>query len=187
MILLHAINPAKVLTLVTLLSFAYVYEIRGTRQILYFSMHTTYVIWWLVEQLFFPLRRTILQNTIDFPTAIMVFLLVGWGYALPGYLCFASSSPSIPTSQAIIGLMVYIFGFVFNSSCDFYVLGAKSVNPKIRVQDGVFSVWSYPQYIGDWMRYGAMAFVSGNIYSSVVPLFVVTFNLYSILQATLIC
>ncbi len=54
---LTAINVAKVVTILCLITLALIYGINEERQVIYLCLHISYCLWWLLEQWLFPQRR----------------------------------------------------------------------------------------------------------------------------------
>jgi len=91
---LGAINLAKGLTILCLISLAIVYGIQDQRQLIYLCLHVGYCLWWLFEQWLFPTRRQqIFTEKVNSLTVMGVLLFVGLFYALPGYFAFTNPAP----------------------------------------------------------------------------------------------
>ncbi len=54
---LTAINVAKIVTILCLITLALIYGVNEERQVIYLCLHISYCLWWLVEQWLFPQRR----------------------------------------------------------------------------------------------------------------------------------
>lgn len=59
---LTAINTAKILTSVCLISFAVIFGVQDLRQVIYLCLHISYCTWWLLEQWFYPARKQLFNE-----------------------------------------------------------------------------------------------------------------------------
>ena len=79
-----------------------------TRQVLYFSMHMGYLMYWFLHQKLLPEHKMFPEPATGATTAVVV-LLIGFGYALPGFLAFTNGQP-IGTLSAVLSLWLLIIG-----------------------------------------------------------------------------
>ena len=91
---LTAINVAKIVTILCLITLALIYGVNDYRQVIYLCLHISYCLWWLLEQWLFPQRRQqIFTEKVGILLFIVVILFVGVFYSLPGYFAFTNSNP----------------------------------------------------------------------------------------------
>ncbi len=164
---LTAINIAKVITILCLVTLCWVYGIQDERQVIYLCLHIGYCSWWLLEQWLFPNRRNIFAEPANLATLIAVVLFVGVFYALPGYLAFTNSMP-ISYWAIAIALPLYIFGSLINTSADVQKMTAKSMGAGL-VKDGAWRHVRNINYLGDLMRYTSFAVVAGSPWAYILP------------------
>lgn len=165
---LTAINVAKVITILCLITLALIYGIHDQRQILYLCLHISYCSWWLLEQWLFPQRRQqIFTEKIGLATFLAVLLFVGVFYVLPGYFAFINPTP-IGYTSVLIALPLYIFGSLINTAADVQKMTAKSLGAGL-VSDGIWSSVRHVNYLGDLMRYTSFSVISGSVWSFLVP------------------
>ncbi|MBP5974381.1 steroid 5-alpha reductase [Brasilonema sp. CT11] len=153
LIALTAINVAKVFSIACLVGFIVVFGIQDWRQVIYLCLHISYLLWWLVEQWFFPLRREqIFNQPVGVGELIFGLLFTGAFYVLPGYLAFTNSIP-LSMTAAVVALPLYIFGRLVNDCADVQQMTAKqNIN-----------------YLGDWLRYLSFAVLAGSLWAYLVP------------------
>lgn len=165
---LTAINTAKIITILCLISLALIYGINDTRQLIYLCLHISYCLWWLLEQWLFPQRRQqLFTEKVGVITFIFVLLFVGIFYALPGYLAFTNPNP-ISYLTIAIALPLYIFGSLINTGADIQKMVAKSRNSGL-VKDGIWRFVRHVNYLGDLMRYTSFSIVAGQLWAFLVP------------------
>lgn len=165
---LTAINIAKVLTIVLLVAYAFIFGIHDFRQVLYLCLHISYCLWWLLEQWLFPLRRQqIFAEPIDIKGLIGILLFVGAFYTLPGYFAFTNPSP-LSYITASIALVFYIFGSLINTAADVQKLTAKQYGAGL-VSDQVWRLSRNINYFGDLLRYSSFAVLAGSLWAYLVP------------------
>lgn len=165
---LFAINLAKGLTLICLLTLAAVYGIQDQRQVLYLCLHGGYCLWWLFEQWLFPTRsQQIFTERVNAPTVISILLFVGLFYALPGYLAFTNPTPISYLAMAI-ALLLYIFGSLINTGADVQKMVAKERGAGL-VSDGSWRHIRHINYLGDLMRYTSFSVLAGSGWAFILP------------------
>ncbi|MBD2164834.1 DUF1295 domain-containing protein [Calothrix membranacea FACHB-236] len=164
---LTAINIAKVLTIILLLAFAFVFGIQDLRQVIYLCLHISYCLWWLLEQWFYPQRRQIFNEPIGISGFLFTLLFVGVLYALPGYLAFTNPVPLSITATAI-ALPLYTFGTLINATADVQKLTAKDYGAGL-VRDGIWRFSRNINYFGDLLRYLSFSVVSGSPWAYLLP------------------
>ena len=179
---LTALNTAKVLTIGCLVAFAVVFGLQDLRQVIYLCLHVSYCLWWLLEQWFYPARR---QQIFNEPVGsvfgfIFILLLVGFFYALPGYLAFTNPVPLSMTATAV-ALPLYIFGSLINTSADVQKLTAKQGGANL-VKDGIWRFARHINYFGDLLRYLSFSVVAGSIWAYLVPAMIALLYLQRIPQ-----
>lgn len=158
---LTAINIAKVITIVCLISLAVFYGCHDLRQVLYLCLHISYCLWWLLEQWLFPQRRQhIFTEKVGISPLVFTLLFVGVFYAFPGYLAFINPHP-IGYSSVAIALPLYIFGSLINTGADIQKMTAKTMGATL-VSDGVWRLVRHPNYLGDLLRYTSFSVLSGS-------------------------
>lgn len=178
---LTAINIAKVTTIVLLLSCALIFGMHNFRQLLYLCLHVSYCVWWLLEQWLYPQRRQqIFQVSIDWVGLVLVILIVGVLYALPGYLAFTNPVPLSFVTTAI-GLFLYIFGSLLNTSADVQKLTAKQHGATL-VQDGAWRFSRNINYLGDLLRYLSFSVIAGSLWAYSIPAMITLLYLQRIQQ-----
>lgn len=165
---LTAINVAKIITIICLITLALIYGINDYRQIIYLCLHIGYCLWWLLEQWLFPQRRQqLFTEKVSILEFILVILLVGIFYCLPGYFAFINPNP-IAYLTVAIALALYIFGSLINTAADVQKMTAKSKENGL-VQDGVWRSVRHINYLGDLMRYSSFSVVAGNLWAFLLP------------------
>ncbi len=177
---LTAVNIAKVVTILCLMTLSLIYGIRDERQVLYLCLHVGYCVWWLLEQWLFPNRRRIFSEPANITTLIAVVLFVGVFYTLPGYLAFTNPAP-ISYLTIAIALPLYIFGSLINTSADVQKMTAKSMGAGL-VQDGAWRHVRNINYLGDLMRYTSFAVVAGSLWAYILPATVAALYVQRIVQ-----
>ncbi|WP_072619475.1 DUF1295 domain-containing protein [Spirulina major] len=165
---LDAINIAKALTIVLLISYALYFGINGVRQIIYLCLHITYCVWWLIEQWLFPSRRQqIFQDQVDWVTLLSILMFVGGIYSLPGYL--ACINTTVVSYLAIaFSIPLFMIGSLINATADIQKLTAKKYNSGL-VKDEIWRISQNINYFGDLMRYLSFAIISGSLWSYILP------------------
>ena len=165
---LTAINVAKIVTILCLITLAVIYGINDYRQVIYLCLHVSYCLWWLLEQLLFPQRRQQLFTEKEgILTLISIILFVGVFYSLPGYLAFTNPNP-ISYLTVAIALPLYIFGSLINTGADVQKMVAKSIEGGL-VKDGIWRSVRHVNYLGDLMRYTSFSIVAGSLWAFVLP------------------
>jgi protein-S-isoprenylcysteine O-methyltransferase Ste14 len=178
---LTAINIAKVITILLLLSFALIFGVHDFRQLLYLCLHVGYCVWWLLEQWLYPQRREqIFKESIDPVGLVLVILIVGIFYALPGYFAFTNPAP-LSFVTAAIALFLYIFGSLINTSADVQKLTAKQYGATL-VQDGAWRLSRNINYFGDLLRYLSFGVIAGSLWAYSVPALVALLYIQRIQQ-----
>ncbi|MFM1800458.1 MAG: hypothetical protein RLZZ117_2736 [Cyanobacteriota bacterium] len=167
---LTAINTAKVLTILLLLSLAAVLGVRDMRQVVYLSLHVSYCLWWLLEQWFFPERgRQLFTDRVGPVRFFLALLFIGVLYSLPGVLAFLNPAPiSFGTVALALALVLFSFGSLINTSADVQKMTAKTLGAGL-VADGIWRRIRHVNYFGDLLRYLSFAVVAGNAWAYVVP------------------
>jgi protein-S-isoprenylcysteine O-methyltransferase Ste14 len=165
---LTAINIAKSITILCLITLALIYGIHDLRQIIYLCLHISYCSWWLIEQWLFPQRRQqIFTDKIGLIAFLFALLFVGVFYSLPGYLTFVNLNP-ITYTTVLVALPLYIFGSLINTAADVQKMTAKSMGASL-VNDGIWRSVRHVNYLGDLMRYTSFSFVSGSLWAFLLP------------------
>jgi protein-S-isoprenylcysteine O-methyltransferase Ste14 len=177
---LTAINIAKVLTIVLLLIFSFVFGIQDLRQVIYLCLHVSYCLWWLLEQWLFPQRRQIFSEPVGTGGFIWALLFVGAFYSLPGYLAFTNPVPLSAIATAV-ALPLYIFGTLINATADIQKLTAKQYGAEL-VRDNIWRFSRNINYFGDLLRYLSFAVVAGSLWAYLVPAVILMVYLQRISQ-----
>ncbi|NEO85906.1 MAG: DUF1295 domain-containing protein [Spirulina sp. SIO3F2] len=165
---LDAINLAKVLTILLLIVYAFIWGISDWRQVLYLALHITYCVWWLLEQWLFPTRRQqIFQEPTTWGSLIGALLVVGGLYSLPGYFAFTNPHP-LSLWVAAIAVPLYTLGSLVNATADVQKLTAKQQGAGL-VQDGAWRIAQNINYLGDLMRYLSFSIVAGALWAYLLP------------------
>lgn len=165
---LTAINVAKAVTILCLITLAIIYGVHDQRQVIYLCLHVSYCLWWMVEQWLFPLRREqIFTEKVGLPIFIVVLLFVGVFYALPGYFAFTNPHP-ITYLTIAIALPLYIFGSLINTGADVQKMVAKDMGVGL-VKEGVWRSVRHVNYLGDLMRYTSFSIVAGSLWAFLLP------------------
>lgn len=178
---LTAINVAKVITILCLISLYLIYGIHDQRQIIYLCLHISYCVWWLLEQWLFPQRsQQIFTEKIGLITFFFILSFVGVFFALPGYFAFINLNP-INYSTVLVALPLYIFGSLINTAADVQKMTAKTMSASL-VKDGIWRSIRHVNYLGDLMRYTSFSVVSGSLWSFLLPSMVFLIYLQRIAQ-----
>ena len=178
---LTAINIAKTITIFFLIGCALILGIHDQRQVIYLCLHISYCLWWLIEQWFYPQRAKVLfSEPVRIGGFIAALILVGFLYALPGYLAFINPNP-ISFLTIVIALPCYIFGTLINATADVQKLTAKQYGAGL-VQDNIWRFSRNINYFGDLLRYLSFAIVSGSLWGYLVPGLVFVIYLQRILE-----
>ncbi len=165
---LTAINVAKVITILCLITLALIYGIHDQRQIIYLCLHISYCCWWLLEQWLLPQRRQqLFTEKVGLLTFLVVLLFVGVFYALPGYFTFINPNP-ITYSTVAVALPLYIFGSLINTAADVQKMTAKSMGAGL-VDDGIWRSVRHVNYLGDLMRYTSFSVIAGSVWAFLLP------------------
>ncbi len=164
---LAAVNAAKGLTIVCLVTCAVIFGIPDLRQVIYLCLHISYCLWWFLEQWFYPQRRQLFNEPASLPGFIFTLLFVGVFYALPGYLAFTNPAPLALTTAAV-ALPLYIFGSLVNASADVQKITAKQAHAGL-VRDGLWRFSRNVNYFGDFLRYLSFSILAGSIWAYLVP------------------
>jgi protein-S-isoprenylcysteine O-methyltransferase Ste14 len=177
---LTAINIAKVLTIVLLLIYSFVFGIQDFRQVIYLCLHVSYCLWWLLEQWLFPQRRQIFSEPVGIGGLILSLLFVGAFYSLPGYLAFTNPVPLSAIATAV-ALPLYIFGTLINATADIQKLTAKQYGAEL-VRDDIWRFSRNINYFGDLLRYLSFAVVAGSVWAYLVPAVILIIYLQRVSQ-----
>ena len=178
---LTAINIAKVLTIVLLIAYAFIFGIHDFRQVLYLCLHISYCLWWLLEQWLFPLRRQkIFSEPTDTKGLIGIVLFVGVFYTLPGFFAFTNLSP-LSYITASIALVLYIFGSLINTGADAQKLTAKQYGASL-VSDQIWRLSRNINYFGDLLRYTSYSILAGSLWAYLLPVTIALLYLQRINQ-----
>ncbi|MDJ0635251.1 MAG: DUF1295 domain-containing protein [Xenococcaceae cyanobacterium MO_188.B29] len=165
---LTAINVAKIVTIICLITLALIYGVNEERQVIYLCLHISYCIWWLLEQWLFSQRRQqLFTDKVGILTFIIVLLFVGVFYSLPGYLAFTNPNP-ISYLTVAITLPLYIFGSLINTGADVQKMVAKSKESGL-VKDGIWRSVRHVNYLGDLMRYTSFSIIAGSWWAFLLP------------------
>jgi protein-S-isoprenylcysteine O-methyltransferase Ste14 len=165
---LTAINVAKIVTILCLITLALIYGVNDARQVIYLCLHISYCLWWLLEQFLFPQRRQqLFTEKVGILTFIIVLLFVGVFYSLPGYFAFVNPNPISYLSIAI-ALPLYIFGSLINTGADVQKMVAKNMGSGL-VQDGIWRSIRHINYLGDLMRYTSFSVIAGQLWAFLLP------------------
>lgn len=165
---LTAINIAKIITILCLITFAVIYGVNDYRQVIYLCLHISYCLWWLLEQWLFPQRRQqLFTDKVGILTLIFVILFVGVFYSLPGYLAFTNHNP-LGYLTVAIALPLYIFGSLINTGADVQKMVAKSMGSGL-VKDGAWRSLRHVNYLGDLMRYTSFSVIAGSLWAFLLP------------------
>lgn len=178
---LTAINVAKTITILCLITLVFIYGIHDQRQVIYLCLHISYCCWWLLEQWLFPQRRQqIFTDKVELPTFLVVLSFVGVFYALPGYFAFTNPNP-IAYATVAVALPLYIFGSLINTAADIQKTTAKSMGGTL-VKDGIWRSVRHVNYFGDLMRYTSFSVVSGSAWAFLLPVMILLLYLQRISQ-----
>ncbi|PSP00433.1 MAG: steroid 5-alpha reductase [Cyanobacteria bacterium SW_6_48_11] len=168
---LTAINTAKILTVLLLVSFIGIFGIQGMRQVIYLCLQVSYCLWWLLEQWIYPQRRQqMLNEPVGVGGFIFILLSVGVLYALPGYLAFTNPEP-LSLIAVVVALPLYTFGSLVNAIADVQKLTAKQYGADL-VTDGIWRFSRHINYFADWLRYLSFSIVAGSFWAYLVPAFI---------------
>jgi len=167
-----SVNVAKVVTILCLLSLPFFYEVHA-RQAVYLAMHVSYCAWYLLKQAI--LREAVFRERDSALELVIVVVMIGVVYALPGWLAFRNTTP-VSNLELVAGVTLFFFGSVINSSADVQKITALRLRPGL-ITDGFWGLSRNINYFGDLMRYSAFALLSGSAWSWLVVLFVLGNNL----------
>ena len=178
---IKAINLAKGLTIILLVSYGIIFGIQDMRQVIYLCLHISYCLWWLIEQWFYPKRRQVMFNEpVGVVGIILSLLIVGVFYSLPGYLAFINPEP-ISFLTVGLALPLFFFGSLINASADVQKLTAKEFGAGL-VQDNIWRFSRNINYFGDLLRYLSFAIVAGSIWAYLLPVLVLVIYLQRMFQ-----
>lgn len=176
-----AINIAKAITIVCLVVPSLLLDVHTTRVVIYLSLHVSYCVWWLLEQVLLPERGKQLFTERLGPFSVgLVILYVGIFYAVPGWLAMANPEPILPLTMAC-GIVLYIFGSLINTTADVQKMTAKQHGDGL-VADGIWRRVRHVNYSGDIMRYSSFAVIAGSVWAWLLPLSVLLLYVFRILD-----
>ncbi len=176
---LTAINWAKALTVVLLVTLALRFGVAGTRQVLYLSLHISYCLWWLLEQWLFPARaQQLFTDRVGPGRFALALLFIGVLYTLPGLAAFLNPNP-ISNGAVALGVGLFSFGSLINASADVQKTTAKAMGAGL-VADGIWRLVRHVNYLGDLLRYLSFAIVAGLSWAYIVPALVLLIYLQRI-------
>jgi steroid 5-alpha reductase family enzyme len=107
-------------------------------------------------------------------------LIVGFFYALPGYLAFTNPAP-LSMATGAIALLLYIFGSLINATADVQKLTAKQFQVGL-VSDNIWRFSRNINYFADLLRYLSFSVVAGSVWAYLVPGYIFIFYLWRIYQ-----
>ncbi|MBZ8180576.1 DUF1295 domain-containing protein [Oscillatoria salina IIICB1] len=178
---LTAINVAKILTILILITLSIIFGVRDWRQVVYLCLHISYCLWWLIEQGIYPQRREIIFNEpADTKVFISIVLFVGVFYSLPGYLAFTNPEP-LGFIACSFALPLFIFGSLINAIADVQKLTAKQYGADLIV-DNIWRFARHINYFGDLLRYLSFSIVAGSLWAYLVPAVILLLYLQRISQ-----
>lgn len=161
-VMIHLINACKVATMACIAGFAYTFGFQTMRAWTYVALHGTYLVWWFLHQRLSPTWGRTVFGPAETPVlaALVIFLAVGPGYALPGYYAFKSAVEPQPW-VLMASTMMFAWGSLINCAADFYKDGFKAAKPGAVVTSGPYQLARHINWFGDWLRYGSFAVVGG--------------------------
>ena len=166
---LTAINWAKIITILVILSLILVLGVDGQRQILYACMHISYCVWWLLEQKIYPERcRQIFTEKFSNTGFAGSLLIVGIFYSLPAFLAFTNPT-NLSIAATATAIPLFYFGSLINTAADVQKTTEKTSGVGL-VRSGIWSGIRHVNYTGDLMRYLSFSVVAGSIWAFLVPL-----------------
>ena len=166
---LTAINWAKIITILVILSLILVLGVDGQRQILYACMHISYCVWWLLEQKIYPERcRQIFTEKVSNTGFVGSLLIVGIFYSLPAFLAFTNPT-NLSIAATATAIPLFYFGSLINTAADVQKTTEKTSGVGL-VRSGIWSGIRHINYTGDLMRYLSFSVVAGSIWAFLVPL-----------------
>ena len=178
---LTAINVAKFLTIICLLSYALFFGIHDQRQIIYLCLHISYCTWWLLEQVLFPkIRQQSFTEKASISITIAILLFVGVFYTLPGYFAFTNPHP-IGYLPICIALPLYFIGSLINTGADVQKMVEKNMGKGL-VDDGIWRTLRHVNYLGDLMRYTSFSVIAGSLWAYLLPCIIAMIYLQKINQ-----
>ena len=166
---LDAINAAKVITILLIVSLIVTIGLQGQRQVLYSCMHISYCSWWLLEQKIYPERRKqIFTEKVNLTGFITAILFVGVFYSLPALLAFTNSN-DLSFTATVVSIPLFYFGSLINTAADIQKTTAKDCGEGL-IRTGIWSEVRHVNYTGDLMRYVSFSVIAGSIWAFLVPL-----------------
>ena len=152
------INLHKVLVWPVVLGLMWRFENVSIEMCVYFALHGTYSLLWLMKQSWYPDRRFDARRPV-WIGVVFVFLPLAGYYVAPYLLASRHVALSAPMIGAIISL--YTLGIFFHYVGDaqkYYTLRA---GPAL-ITDGLFSRVRNPNYLGEILIYCALASLSAH-------------------------
>lgn len=178
---LTALNTAKVLTILLLVTFAWVFGVQNRRQVLYLCLQLTYCLWWLLEQRVYPQwRQQMMGKSVGVGGVVSALLLAGSLYALPGYLAFINPEP-LSLMVIIVALPLFIIGSLIHSRANLNKFTAEQDKVGL-VSYGRWHFSSNINYFGNLLRYLSFSIVAGSIWAYLIQGMIALLYLQGIFQ-----
>jgi hypothetical protein len=145
----------------------------------YLALHGSYLVWWFMHPLLLAPGwcATLFPGEVGGARGLASLVaVVGAAYALPGALALRNEAPLSPVAAAAC-TAAFVLGSLTNAAADFYKAGAKDsgAGPGA-VTGGPYTHLAHPNWLGDWIRYAALAAVSGHPAAFAVPVYIVYRN-----------
>jgi hypothetical protein len=144
----------------------------------YLALHGSYLIWWFLHFLLAPgWCATLFPGDVGGARGLVSLVaVVGAAYALPGALALRNEAPFSPVAAAAC-TAAFVLGSLTNAAADFYKAGAKDSGAGAgAVTGGPYTHLAHPNWLGDWIRYAALAAVAGHPAAFAVPAYIVYRN-----------
>jgi protein-S-isoprenylcysteine O-methyltransferase Ste14 len=143
----------------------------------YLALHGSYLCYWFLHPLLSPgWCAAVFPGDVGGARALAQMLAVlGAAYALPGALAFRNQAPLSPAAAAV-ATVAFVLGSLTNAAADFYKAGAKDSGFRGAVTGGPYAHLRHPNWVGDWIRYAALAAVAGHPAAFAVPAYIVYLN-----------
>jgi protein-S-isoprenylcysteine O-methyltransferase Ste14 len=184
---LDVLNTAKVITGTMVLFSAGRFGLTP-RATIYVSLHASYLVWWFIEQYFFPpFWNRFSAEVHSLEECLSILCIVGLLYSFPAYnvICRSDRKQDISPSMTIVCVMMFTMGSLINTMSDVHMHATKEAMApqKVLITNGLYRLCQNPNYFGDYLRYTSFCLSSGKASSFVVLGVVFLLNFVSTLDA----
>ena len=146
----YFIDSHKGITFLFILFLLYFYNAWDNMTILiYFALHGSYGILWILKSYIFPDRQWELQCSLWYGLLIWFGLALYW---ITPYLIIRYN-PVIPNWYLVCAIIIYIFGVFFHFTSDMQKFIQLKYNPNQLITDGMFKKIRNINYLGELFIY----------------------------------